>query len=166
MKKIKVIKGTPIYTYRSTRSLDPIPNLIVKEMIYNEDENITYVRLKRKTIWIEFLCSIIIICCVILSISNYNNTSIKCNYNSLVNYYDNKLFLNWQNPLENTVDITFELVNGKDVIYKITLAPGESKTYIDLESVEPKYTCTMSTNVFNKTVTENVTLTVINRELK
>lgn len=166
MKKIKVIKGTPIYTYRSTRSLDPIPDLIVKEMVYNEDENITYVRLKRKTIWIEFLCSIIIIYCVTLSIINYNNISIKCNYNSLVNYYDNKLFLNWQNPLENTIDVTFELVDGKDVIYKITLTPGESKTYIDLESVETKYTCTMSINLFNKTVTENVTLTVINRELK
>ena len=166
MKKIKVIKGTPIYTYRSTISLDPIPNLIVKEMVYNEDENITYVRLKRKTIWIEFLCSIIIICCVTLSIINYNNISVKCNYNSLVNYYDNKLFLNWQNPSENTIDITFELVDGKDVIYKITLTPGESKTYIDLDSVATKYTCTMSINLFNKTVTENATLTVINRELK
>lgn len=164
MEKIKVIKGTPIYVYRASMSLEPIPKLIVKEMAYDDEKNITYVRLKRRTVWTELICSILIICCVTLAIMNYGGMSIECNYNSLVNYYDNKLFLNWKNPSENSFDITFELLDNDEVIYKEVLKPGESITYIDLDSPKSKYKCEISSKVFSKTVSDIVTLTVINRE--
>lgn len=166
MERIKVIKGTPIYTYRSISSLDPIPNLIIKEMEYDSDNNITYVRLKKKTIRIELLCSIVIIFCIAFTIMNYNGISIKCNYNSLVNYYDNKLFLNWQNPNENSIDITFELVDSTDIIYTVTLSPGESITSIDIEEPKDKYFCNINSKYLFKEMSESVSLIVINRELK
>lgn len=161
-RRVKIIKGTPIYVYRGKQLLEKDPKLIYRKMLYDESKNITYVYLGHKQYKIEFLAMLIIILCVFINVIALPKFSIKCNYNSIVDYYDGKLFLNWNNPNDN-ISLQFTLYDGDEVIYEELIPPHSSRTYIQLNTIADKYECEISTQIYKYKVKETVTLMVLDR---
>lgn len=138
MQVTKVIRGTPIYVYRKTQYLDKPDNLIPTKLEYSEVENITYVYLKKRTHIVEILCSLIILICVIFSLT-FKGQSITVNYNNLVIYYNEQLYVNWHNPDASVSDVEFSLCKDNNEIYNIVLSPGETVTTIPITNCSDKY---------------------------
>lgn len=164
MKATKVIKGTPIYVYRGTQYLDKPNKLIYRKMQYDEKENITYVYLKKKRYLVEVICSMIIMLCVYMTITDTTNNIIDINYNNLIVYYDSSLYVNWNNPVTNKDDVTFDLYDGDVCILSRTLCPGDTVITVPLDSCNDKYKLIISVNKYGKTVSSTATITVMNKD--
>lgn len=164
MEKTKVIKGTPIYVYKGTLYAEPIKGLKYGKMLYNDKDNCTLVHMKRYSILLDVLCLTIILLCVLLNTLYIHKYSIDCNYNSVVNYYDNHLYLNWNNPVTNKNKLKYELLYDDDVIYDCILNPGESIIRIPYNNPYDTYTCRISTKALGLNKEQVVDIKIINRE--
>lgn len=164
MEKTKVILGTPIYVYKGTLYAEPLKGLKYSKMLYNKYDNCTLVYMKKYGILLEILCSIAILLCVLLNILYIHKYNIDSNYNSVVNYYDNHLYLNWNNPITNKSTLKYELLYGDEVVYECLLNPGESVIRIPYSIPYDTYICRISTEVFGLEKEEYVNIKVISRE--
>lgn len=164
MKATKVIRGTPIYIYHGTQYLDKPDNLVYAKMKYDEVENITYVYLKRKKYIVELLCTIIISICVYLTLTGRTEQIIDANYNNLIVYYNDNLYVNWSNPIYNKYEVSFKLYDGSTHVLSRTLQPGETLTTTRLDECVDRYSLVISAIVYGKDVSTTVTVNVMNKE--
>lgn len=164
MKAIKVIKGTPIYIYRGTQYLDKPDKLIYHKMKYDEDENITYVYLKKKRYLTEVICSLIIALCVYVTVTDNTDSTVDVNYNNLIVYYNGSLYVNWHNPEVNRDEVLFDLYDGNTCILSRTLYPGDTVVTVPLDDCADKYRLVISTVKYGKTITSEASITVMNKD--
>lgn len=166
MNKTKVIKGAAIYLYHGKQYLsieDAPKELLIKSMLYDEDAGITYVKLKHKSYLYEIIILTIISICVYISII-HNRFDVTVYASSLVTYYNGNLYLNWQNPEENTEAVTMQLYDGNTEILSMTLQPGESYIMHDIDYPSDRYTVYASIDNLFRTVSDSMDVVVLNKD--
>ena len=164
MTRVKIIKGTPIYLYKGTQYLEKPEKCNTKRMLYDENENITYIKCVKQNYVYELLCCIIILGCVIFNNFIYEKPVIDFKYNSIVQYYDDKLFLNLTNPDTNEIPITVELVDNNDVVNKFTLNPGFSIVSVSIDNPKDNYVLRLSCKYMFFNITDEVNISVVRKD--
>lgn len=163
MKTTKVIKGVPIYCFHGKQCLEKPNKLVCGKMVYNDEENITYVHMHRKRYIIETLSVLIILLCILFTHKYKLHDEIQVKYNSIVNLYNGILYLNWLNPEDNHIDITYSLYDNESLILSRTLEPGEYLLTTEYTPNSDTLQLTISVKRLGKVVEDNVSLRVINR---
>lgn len=164
MTKVKIIKGTPVYLYRGTQYLEKPEKCKIKSMMYNEEENITYVKCSKPNYIYEILCALVIIGCVIFNNFIYEKPVLDFQYNSVVQYYNESLYLNLTNPESNEYPLHVEIRDGENVVNSVSMQPGTSIITIGVEDVKDKYTLRVSCKYLFTEVYEDVTISVVRKD--
>ena len=134
--KTNVIKGTPIYVLRKSNYLEKPSNCKIKRMVYSEDENITYVYMKKNSIFVDLLLFAILVAITVFNIhleSSRDTVSIR--YNNLCTYHNDMLYLNLMLDKPTTYSITFRILNNDAEVYSGILEYGDTVTSLTLPSL-------------------------------
>lgn len=166
MIKTKVIKGKPIYILKGSQYIDRPDNTNIKSMMYDEETNLTYVKLSKPNIIMEVLCSIIILFCVLSNIFFVHNSSVNIRYNNIVTYYDNKLYLNLKNEEDSLYKVSYKLVDEGVIINEGYMKPGDSVVSIDIENIKESYKIIFEFNTLTEHKIQEEKIMVLNKSIE
>lgn len=165
MTKVKIIKGTPVYLYKGTQYLEKPEKCNIKSMQYSEEDNITYVKCSKPNYIYEILCALIIIGCVLYNQFVYEKPVIDFKYNSVVQYYNNDLYLNLTNPSTNEYPLTVELMFGDELIQTMTMQPGSTIITLGIDDgVKDHYTLRVTCKYLIFKTQEEVNISVMRKD--
>ena len=134
--KTKVIRGTAIYMYRGSQYVEVPDNMYINKMVYIESENVTYCYMKKKSILLEILCSIVVICCIVTNILVIKDNTETIYYSSVATYYNGNLYLNLKSKEGNMKTFNYSIVYDDVVVTQGVVLPGSS--IITVAISEPK----------------------------
>lgn len=93
--------------------IDKPKNCYKLGMYYDSENNITYIKMKRVTYFIEMFCALIGIACLLI-ILLYKSNSVVLECTQIATYYDNTLFLNLRNSDKSEFSVICRIyVNGE-----------------------------------------------------
>ena len=139
MKSSKVIRGKPSYYYRGMRYLEMPEKTVIKKVVYNEDENKSYVYCKKPSSFLEVFCILIVVACVLVNRLYLHHQSNEIRYNSVSYYYDGYLYLNIYNEDGNRMSVNVSVLDEDVLIYEKELNPGEYLIRIPVEEIKQSY---------------------------
>ena len=164
MKKVKFVKGTPIYILNKRSYLYMPEKVFVSKMLYDEEAKITRVYCKQNKFIFELICINAIIFLIVFNLLFINKLSVKFRYNSLATYNDHTLYLNLLNEENSYTSVNYNVRDTAGIsICSGTLAKGESLTSVDIENVDSSYTLYLTYKTFIKDITETYTIKVVNK---
>lgn len=163
--KTNVIKGRAVYYYRGSQYIDIPDNMYIKKMIYKEEDNATYCYLKKRGFLVELLCTAIMIGCVMFNNVIYDNATQVLHYNSIVTYYDGKLYVNLKSEEGNIHSLDYKISTGETVIREGTLLPNNSLIYVEVENPSDYYELVITYKSGFLPITKSYKLTVDNKDI-
>ena len=129
--KVKFVKGSPVYVLRGIQYCEKPDNTIIKKMMYCEQDNLTYIYLKRNKAIIELLCLLIIVLCIAITLV-YSPGKIYISYNDKPDYYNGYLNINLVNDKLSSYPVICEVFINGNSVKEITLKPSEALYTISL----------------------------------
>ena len=124
--KVNIVRGTPLYKYKSSYVVFPPDGTFVKEMIYDSERNCTEIILKKHTIITEVICSIILIALVVIKFLDINSIN-TIYFDSTPLYYNENLYLNMETSATNFSNFKVIIYNhNNEIIESKTLEKGDS----------------------------------------
>lgn len=123
--RTKFAKGTILYNYRGRSYLEMVDGTYIDKMLYDEENNVTNIYLKKNYFLLETFLSLLIILILILMWSGYYVGKQTVYYSSTIYCYNKQLYLNIENSKDAYVPIECELVIGGNVYESKSLMPGE-----------------------------------------
>lgn len=164
--KTKIIRGRPVYIYKGSQWLEQPEKTIIKSMVYNQDENVTYVKVGKPSILVELISVLIILGCITINIvTNWGSDLLKVRFSSVPVYYNDNLYINLY--VENsTHDVTYVIKSEDKIIHRDTLSKGDLVVTLPLDNYEEKLVLVLETkNILGSTVSDEYKLTVVNKEI-
>lgn len=159
MENVKVVKGRPVYVLKGSQYLEKPDKTRVAKMMYSEDEGVTYIYLKKLSSWYEVVCILIMVALVLFNRMYVHKLHVSVKYNSLVNYYNGKLYLNITADESNSYDIKYTIGEFSGM-----LKPGESLLTLDVDNPDSNYEIMFSYDTLLNSNSFSVNVSVVNRD--
>ncbi len=166
MKKIKVMRGHPVYVYKGTNYIDKPDKVVISKMLFDEENNITYVYCSKPRKLVEIACSIIMILCVCLNVFGIHRSEVIVRYNSVSTYYNDLLYLNLVNDESSVVPIRYDLLDGEVVVCSGVIKPGDIVISTPVGNIKDTYTLRISYTMFITEHVEDVRISVVDRSIR
>lgn len=166
MQKTKVIRGNPIYVYRGTNYIEKPSRTVIRSMMYDDSRNVTYVHCRKPGKKIEFICTLLLIACVVFNVLYLHRTEVTVRYNSIVTYYNDELYLNLVNDNTSPVEVNFMLLDDGSVVASGILSPGDTLISVPVQSIKDTYTLRFTYKIFMSNHIDDVSIHVIDRRIK
>lgn len=166
MNKVKIIRGRPIYIYKRTNYMYKPDKTIVYKMLYNSDDNITYVYCKKPSILLEVICILICLCCVFVNRQYLHGLSVDIHYNNIATYYNGCLYLNLMSGETNNIIVHYELKDNSETIAEGYLNPGDLIISVPINNICDRYTLVVSYKILFYEKEETSNIIVLNRDIE
>lgn len=152
-----------MYSYKGINYLEQPDKTIVTKMLYNETDNVTTVYCKKPGIKIEFLASVIMLCCIFLNVTYLHDTKVTVLYSSIATYYKGNLYINLKNNNES-VELLYTLTDNGNEVASGFVEPNETVIAIPISNVSERYTLSVSYKTLLGYKSDSVTVTIVNRD--
>ena len=149
MKRVKFVKGNVVYIYKRRRYLESPEKGYVSKILYNEENNTSYVYIRRYNPTIDVILSIAISIVFLLNFVGFRANE-NLLYNTVISYYDNTIYLGIELEENSLFDCDVTLYCDDTKVDERLLHPGDiwisqeyynsfNKCYITVEYLFPLF---------------------------
>ena len=151
-----------VYRYKDSNYLEKPKGTYKIKKEYNAKDGYTLVHLKKDTYWIELICGLILVLCILLRVYTNNDTN-TLYFDKHPFYYSNELFLNIDAvALKKPVIIQIKTTDNT-IIYEGVLEPGMQIGSIETTNITDELLMVVMREDLFDTKIQSETLFVISR---